>query len=62
MASFDLINTGMNGELAQRLRAWRDEGLTYDTISRRLDDEGYVVSREMVRRWVLDLDSQPAAS
>lgn len=56
--AFDLINTGMNGELAQRLRTWREEGFTYDTISRRLGDEGYVVSRDMIRRWFLDIDSQ----
>lgn len=60
--AFDLINVGMKGELPLRLRAWREEGLSYDIIVRRLEDQGYVVSRDMIRRWIADMDRQPAAS
>lgn len=55
MASFDLVDTALDGGLAERLKAMREEGLTLDAISRRFDDEGFKVSRETVRRWLLVL-------
>ena len=49
---FDLADKALDGTLATLLDTWRAEGAGYETISRRLERQGVVVSRETVRRWV----------
>lgn len=56
MESFDLIDAGMKGDLVPTLRAWKDEGLSLRAMTKRLADQGFVVSHETVRRWFRDRD------
>lgn len=60
---YPLIDRALDGTLADRLRRWRDEGMSYASIATRLHVEhGVDVSHETVRQWVLDLDDgEPAA-
>lgn len=58
MASFDLIDTAMKGELVPSLEEWRKEGLSQDAMARRLSEQGFSVSRETIRRWFLELDRE----
>lgn len=52
---YDHANLMLDGQLDQLLKGWQhDEHLTIDQIARRLDDRGVEVSRETVRRWLLD--------
>lgn len=52
----DLADAVMGGRLEETLRDWRDEGLSYDDISRRLGVLGIDVTREAVRRWCIQFD------
>jgi hypothetical protein len=55
LPSFDLIDVAIEGGLARQLRAWQGEGLSHEVMARRLSEQGFVVSRETVRRWFLRL-------
>lgn len=54
--TFDLVNTGRGGKLADELLAYRTQGLTIDQITAQLSLDGYDVSRETVRRWLLRIN------
>jgi len=56
--TYTLIDRLLDGQLADKLRAWRNEDPrpSYDQISDRLKAEGFDVSRETVGRWCRDLD------
>lgn len=59
--SFDLINRAMGGDLPHYLESLRTQGLSQDRVARTLEDAGWLVSRETVRRWYKDLDSKAPA-
>jgi hypothetical protein len=61
MASFDLIDTAMKGELVPVLLDLRSEGLSHDAIAHWLAEQGFIVSREMVRRWFRDIEAKAAS-
>lgn len=58
--TFDLANLVLGGRLNQKLRRWRDQGRTLDTIAADLRAQGIDVSRETVRRWYLALEKGAA--
>lgn len=46
----------MDGQLADRLAAWRAEGLSYNAIAGKLDEVvDYRVTAETVRMWCRDM-------
>lgn len=51
-----LIDRLHDGQFDARLRKMRSDGLSYRQIADALEDEGYEVSHETVRQWVLELD------
>lgn len=49
---FPFVDRLIGGDLAERLRRWRAEGLSYRRISLQLrDDAGIDVTGETIRRW-----------
>ena len=52
---FELVNVSMGGKLAERLEALRDGGNSMVAIAEQLTADGYPVSRETVRRWLVRL-------
>lgn len=51
--TFDLVNLLYDHDLCTQLAAWRDEGLSLESIIARIEDEkGYRPGRESVRRWI----------
>lgn len=54
-STFALHDRLIGGDLRERLKAYRDEGFSYDEIAFRLRDEGVVISRSTVHRWCQDL-------
>ncbi len=50
---FELVNTGMGGELAERLAVMRTAGASVASIAQTFTGEGYPISRETVRRWLI---------
>lgn len=51
---FPLVDKALDGQLIDRLTAWRSAGVSYDAIARELHAEGVAVSGETVRKWCLD--------
>jgi len=50
-----LVDRILEGKLTDRLTQWRDEGLSYDAIARRLDaDHDIGVTAETVRKWCIE--------
>ena len=50
---YDLIDRVLGGTLRTKLNAWRAEGLSYEQIARRLDNEHDInVSTATVCRWL----------
>jgi hypothetical protein len=64
-STFPLVDRAVGGDLAGRLGAWRDEGLTYEQISRKLHAEhGIDVASTTVYRWCIEqgvATTEPAA-
>jgi hypothetical protein len=61
-ALWPFVDRILGGTLEERLRAWRSEGLSAETIARKLEsDHAVTVSSGMVRKWVVerDIDIQP---
>lgn len=51
-STFPLVDRLMDTPLAERLKTWRAEGLSFETIADRIRDEADVtVSSSTVRRW-----------
>ena len=50
---FELVNVSMDGKLAERLESMRDAGGSMVAIAEQLTADGYPVSRETVRRWLV---------
>jgi hypothetical protein len=46
-----LVNRILGGTLDRRLKRWRAEGHSYDSMARLLGEEGIDVNGETVRRW-----------
>lgn len=62
-STFPLIDRLVGGDLAALLQAWRSEGLSNIEIADRLRTRHDVkVSHETVRRWLITLDGEAAAS
>lgn len=60
--SYRLADAAVGGDLYERLRKWRDAGVSYQAISNLLRDEiGTEISQETLRRWGqrLGLDKTP---
>lgn len=52
---FEWVDEAFDGQLAARLHEWRTEDeMTIDQIARRLADHDREVSRETVRRWLVE--------
>lgn len=50
--TYPLVDRLLDGQLAEILSAWRDEGLSYETMARRLQsDHDVEVSTATVHRW-----------
>lgn len=58
-----LFDLALGGRLNERLRQWRDDGLSYDLIAYELRTTcaGTPVSGETVRGWCRDLGIEKAA-
>ncbi len=53
---YALTNRLMDGALPELLQRWRNEGLSFYAMARRLEDEQDVmVSHETIRQWCHDL-------
>lgn len=53
-----LVDQIMGGRLLEILTGWRNEGLSFDAIARRLETEHQiVVTGETVRNWFADLQA-----
>lgn len=51
-----LVDRILDGHLAEVIQAYRDEGLTFEQMSRRFkDDHGIDVVSETVRKWWLQV-------
>jgi hypothetical protein len=50
---FQLVNTGMGGRLEERLVQLRDQGESMVAIAAKFTSEGYPISRETIRRWLI---------
>lgn len=62
-SNYELADLALGGNLAQRLREWRAQGLSLDRIAEKLrHDDGIHVSRETVRRWFVDIDASEGAA
>ena len=62
-SKYDLIDRVLGGTLTDDLHRWRTEGLTYESISRRLAADHKVdVSAATVHRWLRKLDESAEAS
>jgi intein-encoded DNA endonuclease-like protein len=49
---FELVNRQLRGQLKEKLELWREEGLSFESMSRRLEFENQiVVTSATVRRW-----------
>lgn len=48
---FAIADLYYEGRLAEMLRDWRAEGLTFRGIAEKLDGDGILVSYETVRTW-----------
>ena len=51
-SSYDWVDDALMGNLHNRLRSYRDQGLSNPQIAEKFNEDGFVVSREMVRRWM----------
>lgn len=60
-SQYPAANEALDGRLAERMRSWRDEELSFDTIAYRLREYGVVVTGETVRQWWLDLEKAATA-
>ena len=55
-STFPLVDAIYSGTLEQRLRDWRDDDLSHESIARQLFVErGITTSMSSVRRWCIDL-------
>lgn len=53
---FPLVDRILEGRLAETLRVYRAEGLSYEQISRRLADEHQIeIVTETVRKWCIEV-------
>lgn len=57
---FTLADKLLDGQLEAHLRRLRADGVSYDEMVQWFKAEGIHVSRETLRRWVLDLDEPEA--
>ena len=57
----EFVDQRLNGELDTRLRAWLAADYTLAQMVDALSEAGVEVSRETVRRWLLELKAKPAA-
>ena len=58
-SKYELVDRIVGGTLTADLHRWRAEGLTYETISRKLASEKKVdVSAATLHRWVRKLDAE----
>lgn len=57
-----LVDRLLKGKLAPTLQGWRDEGLSFAAMARRLeDDHDVIVTDETVRRWCDELGVERVA-
>jgi hypothetical protein len=64
-STFPLVDALFDGKLEDRLREWREDEQSHETIARLIRDEkGAGVTLSTVRRWCIDLgiDTVKAAS
>lgn len=59
---FTLADKVLDGNLESHLRRLRAEGVSYDEMVQQFKALGVHVSRETLRRWVLELPSEPEAA
>lgn len=59
---YPLADRILGGDLADRLRAFRSEGLSFEAIARELSLQGIEVSGETVRKWCAGLAPEPEAA
>lgn len=57
---YPLADKALDGSLAERLRGYRDDGLSFYAIRDALRDLGIAVSHETVRRWCAELGIEAA--
>lgn len=50
--SFEMVNAALDGQLAERLRALRNEGKSIDEIRIVFTEMGFGISRETARNWL----------
>lgn len=61
-SKYDLVDRIVGGTLTADLHRWRTEGLTYETISRKLSSENKVdVSAATIHRWMRKLEASGVA-
>ncbi len=53
--SFELVDRALQGTLETRIRRMREDGWSMVRIAEVLTGEGFPVSRETVRRWLIKL-------
>lgn len=57
-STFDAWNASLGGKLPALLRAYRDNGASFEVITRELyKDHGISVSRDTVRRWFARMEA-----
>lgn len=58
---YPLADRILGGDLADRLKAFRANGLSFESIARELSSEGIEVSGETVRKWCVAVAPEVAS-